>query len=211
MLVEFQWDAARALSVLNNAEKRARYAMSNALNSTAKDVQTAVRARVQSEFHLRRSEFILRQAAVIAFSKPTTLEARVSVAPKHPDRLLLPGFETGALRRAFTPGAMNVAVPVEARPTPASRILPSAFFDRLGLHKEGGAWRGRGGTYLVKGVGVFKRTKGGDSVLLWSFKHPFALRRMLNFFATAEPVARRMSEVYLIAEVQKTLAYHGAA
>ena len=52
-------DAASALNALRKGEKRFAYAVSNAINNTALEVQRAMRDRVSRVFTLRRKGFLL--------------------------------------------------------------------------------------------------------------------------------------------------------
>lgn len=153
--------AADALRILHNGERRIGYALVNALNNTAKDIQREQRANVSRLFTVRKKEFIMREAAYISFANLTkgVFQASVSVGnQKSPKaRLLLPQFETGGQRKGFV--GKTVAVPLVggARPSKESEI-PQAFrFAGMGLQAF------RGGKKLTRkmrgnhkrGYGVF--------------------------------------------------------
>lgn len=142
--VEVDVKAAEVLLNLRNGTRRMAYAIANALHSSLLGAQTAVRTNVSSTFTLRRGAFVLREAAVIrgraggsGFPSATRLEGRFQTGDK--ERFLLGGFETGAVRYPFTPGAKSVAVPVTggpARPSDAARVPQRFMFSNLQVAKE---------------------------------------------------------------------------
>jgi len=98
-----------------NVAKSIAYGTANAINATAKTVQAAEQENVKKKFHVRKPDFILRQAAIIkpfASVNQGRPYAEISVGQK--DRLLLSMFERGGERRAFI-GA-NQAVPITGSP-----------------------------------------------------------------------------------------------
>jgi hypothetical protein len=105
----------KVLSVLKGGDKRMAYAIANAINATAKDVQAAQRAHIQQVFKLRKGDFILRQSAIIkpfASATKRSFEAVVSVGKK--ERLLLTGYEAGDTRRPVK--GKRAAVPIIGGP-----------------------------------------------------------------------------------------------
>ena len=126
-------DAANALLMLRNGEKRIRYAIVNATNRTAKGVQIKQRENAARTFTIRKTEFIRREVAKIDFASVSKgiYEARVYVGQKR--RLLLSEFEKGGTRRGFV--GKNVAVPVlgGARPTKQSEIPAQFRFSQMRL------------------------------------------------------------------------------
>ncbi len=154
-------DAAEALRVLGNGERRIGFALVNSLNATVHDVQKDERDHVRSIFSIRKPDFILREAAVIEFAsmKRGVLEAKVSAGNQNnpKQRLLLPRFEEGGPRTGFV--GRNVAIPLTggARPTKDSPIDPALTFSAMKLQEFRGGkritrrMRGR----HTRGYGVF--------------------------------------------------------
>jgi len=142
-IVTISIDAAKPIALLKNGGKRMAFAVVNALNNTAKEIQRGERARVQSQFTLRKRDFVLREAAVIraaaggsgfASVSQRRFEARISVGQK--PRLLLSGFEAGDLRRPVK--GKNVAVPITggpARPSFGSSVPKPFTFAGLSLRR----------------------------------------------------------------------------
>lgn len=119
-------DATRPLEMLSNSDRKIGYALVNALNATAKDIQAKQRANVRERFTVRREQFIMREAAKIDFAKFSTARFQASVSVGQKPRLLLSEFEKGGTRRGFV--GKNVAVPLVggARPSKEAEI-PRAF------------------------------------------------------------------------------------
>jgi hypothetical protein len=136
--------AAETLLALRNGGKRMAFAISNAIRTSLLGAQAEVRKHVEQQFIVRRAAFVMREAAVIrgagggsGFPSTMRLEGRFQTGEK--ERFLLGGFETGELRRPFTPGAKHVAVPTRggpARPTPASKIPQRFQFSDLALRAK---------------------------------------------------------------------------
>lgn len=198
--------AAAVLGGLRNSEKRIGYAVVNAINDTAKLIQKEERRRVGRQFTVRKTDFVMRQAAVIkpfASVAEKRFEARIAVGQK--PRLLLSQFEAGGERRPFTPGAQSVAVPITgtARPNRQSSVPAQLHVKALKLRRiarVGGRRRKKGerapieglqGTYVVPSVGIFQRLGRQRSRILYAFKRGLRLDRRLGFVTTAEAVARR--------------------
>jgi hypothetical protein len=195
MIVVANIDALDVLRTLKNGERKISYGTQVAINGTIKAIQTFEQQRVQSEFTVRKSAFILRQAAVIRGAsggtgfvsiKKGSYEARIQVGQK--DRLLLSDFERGAERLPFTPGAKSVAVPITgsaARPTAMQNVPSSMFISALGFKKRGRALVGSRDTYIVPQFGIYQRI-GSTSRKIYSFvQHPKRIDTRLGFVMTA--------------------------
>lgn len=213
MNIKLRVDNSQLLLRLRNGEKRLAYAVVNAINRTAEDIQAAERQRVRSEFVLRKPEFVLRQAAIIkpfASVGQGRLFAEISVGQK--PRLLLGEFEEGGERLPFK--GKSVAVPVigGARASKSASVPEELFIQRLRFKRgRKGArtiWRGLLGTYLVPGVGIFQRRKGIKlGKPLYIFAHNVKLDRRLHFVATAEAIAAQAFSRRLQREIAHTLAF----
>lgn len=143
MQITVSIDATRPLALLRNGGKRMAFAVVNALNHTAKEIQAGERAQVKQAFTLRKPDFVLRQAAVIrgaaggsgfANVKQGRFEVRISVGQR--PRLLLSDFEAGGQRKPFK--GKNVAVPITGGPARPSfrQSVPDAFtFRGLSLRR----------------------------------------------------------------------------
>jgi hypothetical protein len=193
-------------------DQQIRYAMVNALNSTAKLIQEKVRSRVRREMHLRsKGNFILRQAAIIKFAsfKDARYEAVVSVGNKA--RLLLPVMEDGGERDPRT-GKRAIAVPVTggARPTIGSDVPANLLIKNLPDNRKRSRRKGQAApsttVYRVPGVGLFKRS-GGRSKMLYSFKKRVPVPKQLGFYDTANKVASGSAGLFFASEMAKAVAH----
>ena len=228
--LEVEVGAASVLLAFRNGVKRMGYAVSNALRSTILAVQTAERGRVRSEFHLRRPDFVLREAAIIRFPSPNNWVASAHVGTK--PRFLLAGFETGEPRRPFV--GKRVAVPLiggPARPSFTQPVPPTLLFKALDLKRMSSRGlrrrRGKLGTPApqFKGLqrtfeiqsstrqpegGVFQRVAAGPSGirLVYPFvASPKPLDRRLRFIPTARAVAFSVFPTYLKTEIVSTINF----
>lgn len=217
MIIRTNIDVLPLVNATIQAQRNLVYSTVQGINATAKAIQDAQRARLDSEFVFRsgpRRDFISKQIAVIkpfASVNKGVLYAEIAIGDKK--RLLLSRFEAGGERPAFV--GSKVAVPVvgsEARPTFGS-IIPNQFmFKNLKLRATAAsrrATRRAGGrnavgsslmqfvgtngqpTFLVKGVGVFLRTGSmrRDVELLYAFHANEQLKPKLQWLQTARNVA----------------------
>lgn len=209
---------AELLLKLRNGEKRMVYAIANGIRQTALEVQKDIRRHAGEAFTLRdKREFLLRQVAFIGredFPAPAAgrLQARVSVAQR--PGLFLAGYEAGFERRPKV--GSRVAVPAGARPTKAATIPAEIYVRRLGLRRGGagkrkagskGPLRGRLGTYLVPGAGIFQRLGAGPSRLLYALARPYRVDPRLRFLATARATIARFFKPELRRQVYETLRF----
>jgi hypothetical protein len=213
--IQVDVDVADALLLLGNAERKMAYAIANAINAVALKIQAAERARVVRVLHVRKSEFILREVAVIkpfASAPQRRFEALISVGQK--PRLQLSKFEAGGQRGPFV--GRHVALPVigGARPSIAMSVDPALFVKALALRRVGGR-RGGGpiegalSTYLVPRVGIFQRLASGASRILYFFKDVWRIPRKLGFIETARAVADANFQDELLREVREALEHSG--
>lgn len=215
MRIDVKIDNRELLRRLPKGYKRLAYASVNAINHTLKRIQKVMRDRVAEEFTIRRREFMMRQAAVIkpfASVKMTRAYGEIAVGQK--PRLLLSTYERGGPREPVTPGAEFVAMPVigsPARPTVTSKVPPELWTKRLKFDrtKAGKARLGviRTGTYLVPDVGIFKRTGGESSTLIYYFTRGQRLAKRLGFVRTVKRLADRWFGEEFQREVIKAIAH----
>lgn len=222
MNVNLDVDATRLLRRLRNPEKRVAFAVVNAINATTKTAQRAVQLKVGDEFTIRRPSFVLKQAAIVKpFASVGQGRAYAEIAVGRRSRLLLSTLAEGGTRTPFTKGAKSVAVPVGARPSKEAQIPEELTFRRLAFkrpkattaqarrnRRSGSSLKIREGaqnTYLIPGEGVFQRTPGGGSRVLYVFARPFPLRRQFHFVETVHESARLTFGPNLHREIRETL------
>jgi hypothetical protein len=190
--IDVNVDASLLLKRLENGEKRLAFAVVNAINSTMKAAQQAVKENARAHFAIRKESFVLGgpgrggQIAIIKpFASVSQGRAYAEMAIGKKERLLLSEYETGGERQPFKGHSIAVPIPGSAArpsfalPVPASmkftalklRLTPRS----LGSHRRGA--RGAADairygllrTYQVPGVGVFQRGEGGESRLIYAF------------------------------------------
>lgn len=225
-------DQALLLTKLERGHKRFGYAVANALNNTAKEIQTQVQRHVRDEFTLRppSEKFVLRQAAIIKpFASPRDGRPYVEISVGTPKRLLLSDYEEGGERLPFK-GRTYVAMPViggPARPTFSSPVPPEWRVQKLGLRlrprREGAKIRktesrvpvrfGLMGTYQIPTVGIFQRTSGrtrfGLGRPVYFFLRAERLDDRLEFLEIATKTSNRVFDAKLESEVDDVLIRRG--
>ncbi|MEK7823985.1 MAG: hypothetical protein AAB290_02945 [Candidatus Eisenbacteria bacterium] len=221
MNIEVSIDAAKALLRLRRGANRMGYAAVTAINKTVLAVQAAERERAARVFTLRKSDFILRQVAIVrpfASVAAGRFEARVSVGQK--PRLLLGQYETGFTRQPFK--GKNVAVPVlgGARPTREAAVPAELRFTALQLRrpvtgrraprKAGPGTPLRRGllrTFMVPGA-VLQRVGRGATRVLYVLARPFRVAPRLEFYRTARRVIARDFARNLKRQIDETFGRH---
>lgn len=212
--MEFNLDMDTKALVLSlkDGERRLGYAVVNAINLTAKEIQKAERLQMSRAFTIRKEGFMLRQAALIkpfASAKQGRAFAEVSVGEKK--GLLLSQYEKGGPRRPATSAARSVALPSiggPARPTIKSLIPPELKVKRLRFDKtKGGKARAgakRTKTFLIPDIGIYQR-HGGGIRQVYHFRRGLRLDPVLEFMHTAREIADRWFPEFLEREVVKAI------
>lgn len=110
------------------------FATSRAINWTALDFQKAQIQRMHAIFDIQEPSFAKRAATISPFSKPETMEARVSVrAPKDRDDVF-GKFETED--RKFTLSGRSVAIPTEHVPRTGRGRVKAAWKPKRVLERN---------------------------------------------------------------------------
>jgi hypothetical protein len=169
------------------------YGAVQAINETAKDVQAAERANLDKKFTVRRAAFMYRlikvKFASVAQQRPY---AEIFVDPTK-QRVILADFESGDVREPVK--GQRVAVPITgslARPSFTSPVADAFTFKALRFKRVTGAkgkaatFKGLMETYIIPAVGVFTRLGKTVSQLIYAFKRPMRMRKILGFFEVAE-------------------------
>jgi hypothetical protein len=80
------------------------------------------------------------------------------------------------------------------------------LYKKLGIKRKGGALRGRDGTYVVPGQGVYKHEGGAKKgKVLYAFARSVSIRRGLRFIEIARSVTGAVFEPLLRAEAVATV------
>lgn len=210
MRLDVKIDTAALILRLKNGEKRLAYAVVNAINNTAKRVQEGERQNILARFEVRKSDFIMREAAKIkpfANVKQGRPYAEIAVGQK--PRLLLGEFERGGIKRPAKGGSVGVPITGSAArrsfPTPVPEEL---YFRNLNLRRRKSAkaqvlraLQGDHETYTVPDVGVFRRTGPGEgqTEMIYAFVKSPKLKPQLHFVETA----KRVADAWFKEEMQK--------
>lgn len=197
---------------LENGQRRLGYAVVNAINKTAKEIQKAEREQVAGAFTIRKENFMLRQAAVIkpfASAKQARAFAEISVGEKK--GLLLSQYEKGGHRKPATSSARSVAMPSiggPARPSVESLTPPQFKVQRLRFDKTKGGKPRAGAvktqTFLIPALGIYQR-HAGRIRQVYHFRRGMRLAPVLEFEQTAREVADRWFREFLEREVVKAI------
>ena len=232
MILEVNLDATKALLRLDKGYKRMVFSTIAAVNETARQVQAAERDQLTRAFTVRKRDFLMKQVKLFraGFDIPNIgnrWEARVGIGiGKAPtgSPLLLPAFETGAVRGGVKGGGTAIPVAGGARPSPTQSVPEALWIQRLQLRRT---TRGRPrknakpakagtpvrvgllGTYQLPGVGIFQRTVGKVARLLYAFKPTRRLPATLEFYRTAKRVVEQNFARNVQRQVNDSFARHG--
>jgi hypothetical protein len=217
MKIKLNIDTTQLTRVLNTVARQVPYAAANALNATAKEIQTAQRQRVEKDFTLRRKTFILNTIKIErgGWAKKNNLRVRLGIDPR---RNVLAKFERGG-EKVSTDRSRPEIVPMPAlrptrqrsiptwafpknlrlmeRRTPSGVLAAKSRISRRGIR----VWEGKRRTFVLDpnehmGVGmwgVYQRVgrKRKDVRALWLFTRRVKVPRMLGFEETTREVADR--------------------
>jgi hypothetical protein len=196
MQIRVKIDAAALKARTEREAKRLAFSTAQALNETAKEIQTAERVNLDRKFTIRKAGFMYHLIKITAFASPRKGRpfAEVAIDPTK-KRVLLGIFERGGER--LPAKGKNVAVPVTggpARPTFPQPVQEQFTFKALKLRRKqrrrAGAQpqiKGQQHTFLIPGAGVFQRVRDTVRAVYLFIRRP-KLDKRLEF----EPIARRI-------------------
>lgn len=183
----------RALKARTQREaKRLAFSTAQALNETAKEIQTAERVNLDRKFTVRKAGFLYRLIKITAFASPRKGRpfAEVAIDPTK-KRVLLGLFEKGGEKEPAK--GKSVAVPLTgspARPSFKQPVQEEFTFRKLRFRrhrtKTGQVqWKGEQRTFIIPGLGVLQRVggKAKSSVarLIYAFQRRPHLKALLDF------------------------------
>ncbi len=188
---------AKALKARTQREaRRLAFSTAQALNETAKEVQTAERVQLDRTFTVRKAGFIYRLIKITRWASARQGRPYAEVVVDNTKkRLLLGTFEEGGVKEPAK--GKHVAVPITgepARPSFASTIQEDLTFRGMKFKKHVTKrgkvqWKGRHRTFIIPDLGVLQRTAGKatNSIarLIYSFQNRPRLKAMLKFAETA--------------------------
>lgn len=171
-VIELDIDAAKPLALLNNGAKRMSYAIVNAVNATAKHVQSKMHEDVRAKFTVRNEKFLfgtpqrpggaagrITMFANVGAKRYQALVEVLASSQASARRFLLPTFETGG-QKTPRAGKEKFAVPLTgspARPNSKSPVVKDYTFAGMRLEaSQNGVklTKKRGRKGKVSGVGL---------------------------------------------------------
>jgi len=217
MQLEITVDPKQALKDLKaDQERHVPYALSRAVNSTALDVQRAIRNRQRSIFTLRRPEWADRSVKMVKFATKTDPVAQLGIHPPGAmgDRRadIIGKFEDQTVK---LPKGRTIAIPVSSRIKRgnagiiAKRDRPRAY----NFRKVGNRIVGDRGTFILRkadGSGlIMQREKGGRSRgaahVLYILARRARIKPNLRFQATAQLVVDTRFTEHMVRELDNAL------
>lgn len=192
-MVVIQWDDSDARRFVAGVLKQVPFAASKALNRLGNEFQAAEREGIRDRFHVRRP-WVLQTVKIRGADRAKKDRLAIVIridATRQGDKStgggILAKFEPGGEKHAR---GRSLAVPMPlAVPRTAAGIIQAKFRPKaLALTKVGNTERGLEGTYVVPGVGIFRRIPGNASVLLYRFRESVPVPASLEFLATAARV-----------------------
>ncbi len=202
MEIRVQIDSKALKARTEREAKRLAFSTAQALNETAKEIQTAERVNLDRKFTIRRAGFMYRLIKIASPRKGRPF-AEISIDPTK-KRVLLGIFEKGGEKKPEK--GKSVAVPVTggpARPTFRQPVREEMTFKGLRFRRHVTAkgkvqWKGLNRTFIIRGLGVFQRVggkvKNSTTRLIYAFaKHP-RLKAVLEFTEIATRVFNREFE-----------------
>lgn len=185
--------------------KRLAFSTAQALNETAKEIQTAERVNLDRKFTVRKAGFMYRLIKITAFASPRKGRpfAEVAIDPTK-KRVLLGIFERGGEKEPAK--GKSVAVPLTggpARPSFKQPVREEFTFRKLRFRRHSTKtgkvqWKGEKRTFIIPGLGVLQRvggkTKSSAAKLIYAFQRRPRLKALLSFTEIAVRTFKREFE-----------------
>lgn len=173
MLIDVNVDASSVFNLTREVLRQLPYATNSAITRTAQEAAAAAQREASERLQIRKN-FILRRIRILQYSRTSNLTTVIGVDMNVQGAPLILGFlEAGqsGTKRGSTGGGL--AVPLTgspARPTFPQSVPTSMRYKNLRLANG----KGRRGTFIVPGVGVFERIGAGGR------KWDAGLKRMIT-------------------------------
>ena len=201
-MIDVRVDSAALESYLANMiAKQLPFAITKALNDTARAAQTAIREGLTQHFTLRRRAWAMQNVKITQFAQKRQVEFVATIAIQAPGDAsrsdILSKFEAGGVKRPIG-ASQGLAVPAEEIKRTGGGLIPANLRPRalqLKFHGTAGGkvqYKGVKGTFAVQRAdgsgGILQRQKGGRVVVLYWFQRSVRIKPVLQFRATAERV-----------------------
>jgi hypothetical protein len=192
MKINVKIDTSALKARTHREAKRLAFSTAQALNETAKEIQTAERVNLDQKFTVRKAGFLYRLIKITAFASPRNGRpfAEVAIDPSK-KRVLLSLFEKGGEKEP-TKGK-SVAVPLTggpARPSFKQPVQDEFTFRKLRFRRHRNKtgkvqWKGEKRTFIIPGLGVLQRVggkaKSSAAKLIYAFQRRPRLKALLHF------------------------------
>ncbi len=205
-MLSIKLNADRAIAGLTDLQQRQiPFAMANAINRTAEEVQQAERDHISKAFTIRRP-FVLSNVRIARsdFATKTRMQATIAI----PDDSVLTKFEGGGIKSPRA-GGRAIAVPIDVKRnksdiiTNANRPRAFAFVRaRSSIKTRNAVYMGKGRTFMIQladGSGwILKRTGRGKkgalfegTSVLYVLRPQVRIPNLLDYYTIGETVAVR--------------------
>jgi len=210
-VISIQFDAREALGFIDHAHEQLPFALSVALNRTGNVVRQRQRQNAASLFTIRKPWVLgpavgprdamtpaagaKSEGAMLVDQRPSTKRDLVLTLAVSRPRRFMARHEQGGVRLS---GTVPFAIPTLAlRPTFEASVPLEWYPKSLRLFARRDVVgtmpalaKGKRGTYLVPGVGIFRRTSPTTTELIWILKDTITLPRRPWFSSGVDEVFR---------------------
>jgi hypothetical protein len=168
-MITLDVDVTKAVSWFDDAEeKQLPFAISKALNDTAKDFQADERVHMHDIFHVNRDQWVNRNVKITHFAKKAGLWAEIAIAPPGEKSDILGKFEDETEKTPSQGHAL--AIPVDAKRTGAGVLSNSIRPRNLNLQQVSS----RNGLTIYRGDNntlMLQRADGTGLILQRNARH----------------------------------------
>jgi hypothetical protein len=173
-------DLEQIKQVMTHYADDVRYVTSQAINQTVKDVQSAIRAKMQGEFTIRRRAFLNQSVKIKPFASKALLSATIGIMDigGKPTADIFAKFEDGGTKTAQSG---RVAVPTSFIRRSPTQIVSSDKKPRS-LNKSFVIKDNRGDDLIMQRVA---KGKYAGVQVAYVLKHDVPISPRLNFYSTA--------------------------
>lgn len=192
MNIKVDVDIDQVVKLTAKVLKKMPYVINDSITETAKLVVAAEQDQLRKDFTIRKN-FLTGRFKVLQYSRVSNLTAIIGIDNRvQGSPLLLGFFEDGGEKQPTTGPEIAVPLTGEAARPSFSSLTPSVLLYKnlqISSQHQGQTliFPGLQGTYVVEGVGVFKRT-GNESVLIYSFKKSAPLHKRTHIIELARTV-----------------------
>jgi hypothetical protein len=218
--IKTEIDVSQVVKLTQKVLRQLPYALNNAITETAKLVVAAGQFELRRDLTIRK-DFLPKRFRIIQYSRVTNLTAIIGIDTNVAGSPLLVGFfEEGGEKTA--PFGPDLAIPITGqpeRPSFAENIAPGLLYKNLLIQQS----KGRKGTFVIPGIGVFQRigpygrvwnktTKRMETVnkgatqILYAFKASAPLHQRTQLIAVSKQViSDRFDDIFNRAFVQELI------